>query len=71
MTFKKKCPLNKSKEALSGLYGAGETSSTNVIDGYDSAEVLMVSHRDIQDAWIMDSGCTYHMTPNRDFLINF
>ena len=31
----------------------------------------MVSHRDIQDGWIMDSGCTYHMTPNQDFLINF
>ncbi|KAA0046503.1 Retrovirus-related Pol polyprotein from transposon TNT 1-94 [Cucumis melo var. makuwa] len=77
--FKKNCPLNKSREAL--------TSETNVTDGYnsakitdgydstetgyESAEVLMVSHRDIQDAWITDSGCTYHMTPNRDFLINF
>ncbi|KAA0060160.1 Retrovirus-related Pol polyprotein from transposon TNT 1-94 [Cucumis melo var. makuwa] len=31
----------------------------------------MVSHRDINDAWIMDSGRTFHMTPNRDFFINF
>ena len=31
----------------------------------------MVSYKDIQDAWIMDSGCTYHMTHNQDFLINF
>ncbi|KAA0038009.1 Retrovirus-related Pol polyprotein from transposon TNT 1-94 [Cucumis melo var. makuwa] len=77
--FKKNCPLNKSREA--------STSEANVTDGYnsanitygydsaetgyESAEVLMVSHRDIQDAWIMDSGCTYHMTPNQDFLINF
>ncbi|KAA0036441.1 hypothetical protein E5676_scaffold360G00940 [Cucumis melo var. makuwa] len=38
---------------------------------YDSVEALMVSHRDIQNAWIRDSGCTYHMTPNRDFFINF
>ncbi|KAA0060051.1 retrotransposon ty1-copia subclass [Cucumis melo var. makuwa] len=77
--FKKNCPLNKSKEASSSKHAA-ETSETNVIDGYDSvevtngydlAEVLMVSHRDIQDAWIMNSGCTYHMTPNQDFLINF
>ena len=29
----------------------------------------MVSHRDMQDAWIMDSGCTYHMFSNRDFFI--
>ncbi|TYK02530.1 Retrovirus-related Pol polyprotein from transposon TNT 1-94 [Cucumis melo var. makuwa] len=42
-----------------------------VYDGYDSVEALMVSHRDIQNAWIMDFGCTYHITPNRDFLINF
>ncbi|TYK21886.1 reverse trancriptase [Cucumis melo var. makuwa] len=77
--FKKNCPLNKSKEASSSKHAA-ETSETNVIDGYDSvevtngydlAEVLMVSHRDIQDAWIMNSRCTYHMTPNQDFLINF
>ncbi|KAA0047281.1 Retrovirus-related Pol polyprotein from transposon TNT 1-94 [Cucumis melo var. makuwa] len=46
-------------------------SEANVADGYDSVEVLMVSHRDIQNAWIMDSGCMYHMTHNRDFLINF
>ncbi|TYK19401.1 hypothetical protein E5676_scaffold443G00340 [Cucumis melo var. makuwa] len=31
----------------------------------------MVSHKDIRDAWIMDSECTFHMTPNRNFLINF
>ncbi|KAA0066139.1 hypothetical protein E6C27_scaffold21G001400 [Cucumis melo var. makuwa] len=45
--------------------------SAKTTDGYESAEVLMVSHRDIQDAWIMDSWCTFHMTPNRDFLTNF
>ena len=31
----------------------------------------MVSHKNMQDVWIMDSGCTYHMTSNRDFLIDF
>ncbi|KAA0041523.1 Retrovirus-related Pol polyprotein from transposon TNT 1-94 [Cucumis melo var. makuwa] len=25
----------------------------------------------MQNAWIMDSGCTYHMTSNRDFLTDF
>ncbi|KAL0534607.1 hypothetical protein IC582_028898 [Cucumis melo] len=76
--FKKNCPLNKSREVstseanvtdgykrlLMGTYDSSET-------GYESAEVLMVSYRDIQDAWIMDSGCTFHMTPYRDFLTNF
>ena len=31
----------------------------------------MVSHRNMWDAWIMDSKCTYHMTLNQDFLIDF
>ena len=69
--FKKHGLLNKSKEALSSK-NAVKTSEANVIDGwYDSIEVLIVSHRDIQDAWIMDSRYTYYMTLNSDFLINF
>ncbi|TYK20957.1 Retrovirus-related Pol polyprotein from transposon TNT 1-94 [Cucumis melo var. makuwa] len=66
--FKKHCSLNKSKEASSSKHACSEVNVTNE---YDSVEVLMVSHRDIQNAWIMDSGCRYHMTPNWDFLINF
>ncbi|KAL0537750.1 hypothetical protein IC582_026735 [Cucumis melo] len=77
--FKKNCPLNKSREAsTSEANVTGGYNSAEITDGYDSAEtgyesaeVLMVSHRDIQDAWIMDSGCTFHMTPHRDFLTNF
>ncbi|KAE8649328.1 hypothetical protein Csa_014533 [Cucumis sativus] len=68
--FKKHCHLNKSKEASSSKH-AVETSATNVIDEYDSVKVLMVSHSDMHDAWIMDSGCTYHMISNQDFLIDF
>ncbi|TYK23185.1 Retrovirus-related Pol polyprotein from transposon TNT 1-94 [Cucumis melo var. makuwa] len=37
----------------------------------NSTEALMVSHRNMWDAWIMDSKCTYHMTLNQDFLIDF
>ena len=64
--FKKHCPLNKSKEASSSKHTT-ETSEANVTDGYDLVEVLMVSHKDIHDAWIMNLGCTYHMTPNEIF----
>ncbi|KAL4029866.1 hypothetical protein IC575_008094 [Cucumis melo] len=77
--FKKNCPLNKSREASTSEANVTDGyNSAEITDGYDSAEtgyesaeVLMVSHRDIQDAWIMDSGCTFHMTPHRDFLTNF
>ncbi|KAA0043293.1 Retrovirus-related Pol polyprotein from transposon TNT 1-94 [Cucumis melo var. makuwa] len=64
----------KSKETSSSKHAA-EISEANVTDGYDSRydsiKVLMVSHRDIQYAWVMDLWCTFHMTPNWDFLINF
>ncbi|TYK10854.1 Retrovirus-related Pol polyprotein from transposon TNT 1-94 [Cucumis melo var. makuwa] len=70
--FKKHCPLNKSKEASSSKHVGSEANVTDGYDlGYGSVEVLMMSHRDIQNAWIMDLRCTYHMTPNQDFLINF
>ncbi|KAA0041875.1 Retrovirus-related Pol polyprotein from transposon TNT 1-94 [Cucumis melo var. makuwa] len=77
--FKKICPLNKSREASTSEANVTDGyNSAEITDGYDSAEngyesaeVLMMSHRDIQDAWIMDSGCTFHMTPHRDFLTNF
>ncbi|KAA0037675.1 Retrovirus-related Pol polyprotein from transposon TNT 1-94 [Cucumis melo var. makuwa] len=63
--FNKNCPLNKSREAsTSEANVTDEYNSTKITDGYDSvetgyesAEVLMMSHTDIQDAWIMDSGC--------------
>ena len=42
----------------------------NLSDGYDSFEVLTVITQS-KDEWIMDSGCTYHMTPRREFLCDF
>ena len=52
--FKKHFSLNKSKKASSSKHAA-ETSATNVTNGYDSTKVLMVYHKDMKDAWIMDS----------------
>ncbi|KAA0059159.1 Retrovirus-related Pol polyprotein from transposon TNT 1-94 [Cucumis melo var. makuwa] len=62
--------LNEFKKIVVDLNNIDEKMSDEN-QGYDSVEALMVSHRDIQNAWIMDFGCTYHITPNRDFLINF
>ncbi|KAG8364666.1 hypothetical protein BUALT_Bualt18G0022200 [Buddleja alternifolia] len=35
-------------------------------DGYESADVLMVSSINSEREWILDSGCTFHMTPNKE-----
>ncbi|KAA0035905.1 Integrase, catalytic core [Cucumis melo var. makuwa] len=53
-TLRKKCPFNKCKEASSSKYLV-KTSAANIIDRCGSTEVLIVSHNDIQDAWIIDS----------------
>ncbi|KAL5555285.1 hypothetical protein UlMin_037521 [Ulmus minor] len=33
-------------------------------DGYESSNVLVVSTKHLNRHWIMDSGCSFHMTPN-------
>ena len=40
-------------------------------DGYESAEALMVSEKNPETKWIMDSGCSWHMTPNRSWFEQF
>ena len=39
--------------------------------GYESSEVLTVSSNDPREEWIMDSGCTFHMTPNKVRFIDY
>ena len=36
-------------------------------DTYDSADVLVVSTIESNKNWILDSGCSFHMTPNKDW----
>jgi len=40
-------------------------------EGYDSAEVLVVSEEDSQKEWIFDSGCSFHMCPNKGWFENY
>lgn len=42
-------------------------NSANLHEGYESAEVLMITDKDNTDEWILDSGCTFHMTPYRHY----
>lgn len=69
--LRKYCPPNKRKKKVSSRKHASEFRAANVTNGYDFAKILMVFNKDIQDAWIMDLGCMYHMPPNRYLLIEF
>ncbi|WVZ13024.1 hypothetical protein V8G54_017554 [Vigna mungo] len=39
-------------------------------EGYESAGVLVASSEDPQRSWVMDSGCSYHMCPVKEFFEN-
>ena len=42
-----------------------------VSDGYESSDALAVSSVDSEKEWILDSGCTFHMTPNKSWFEEF
>lgn len=64
------CPILKKKGKLPiRREQQNNKMSANVLKGYESVKVLMVSDLDIKDEWIMDLGCTFHMSPNKQFLV--
>ena len=40
-------------------------------EGYESAEVFSVSKEDSQKEWILDSGCSFYMCPNKGWFENY
>ena len=59
--FKKDCP-DKIKK--------GSLDSADIVEaseGYESAGVLVASNTKTQTEWIMDSGCSYHSSPRKDY----
>ena len=42
-----------------------------VEEGYESSEVLVVSTIESDRNWILDSGCSFYMTPHRDWFEMF
>lgn len=50
----------KEKEISSGDFAVVE-------DGYESVDVLLVTTEKPHDEWILDSTCSFHMSPYRDW----
>lgn len=40
-------------------------------DGYESADMLLVTTEKSENEWIMDSGFSFHMSPNRHWICDF
>ena len=41
-------------------------NATVLEDGYESDDMLVVATHSSNKQWIMDSGSSFHMTPNKD-----
>nr|AAC62132.1 copia-like retroelement pol polyprotein [Arabidopsis thaliana] len=70
--FKRQCYkwLEKNK-----ANGAGETAlvkdDAQDLVGLVASEVNMSEGKDDQEEWIMDTGCSFHMTPRKEYLMDF
>ncbi|KAE8721388.1 hypothetical protein F3Y22_tig00016106pilonHSYRG00031 [Hibiscus syriacus] len=51
------------------------SKSVNVIEDdnsdYSEGDMLSISTTQLTDAWILDFGCTYHITPNREWFSTY
>ena len=48
-------------------HGGKDNGNGSIVqDDFDLSDVLVFSRSDSRKEWIMDSGCTWHMTPNKD-----
>ncbi|KAG2687294.1 hypothetical protein I3760_09G044700 [Carya illinoinensis] len=64
--WRKDCPNRKGQQQ-------NQPNTANVVDRDDESDFSLASSSSIcrSDEWIMDSGCTYHMCPNRDWFTDF
>ena len=65
--FKKDCP----SKSRFNEWNKHKANMAMAQEGYDSAEVLAVSEKDSQKEWILDSGCSFHMCPNKGWFENY
>ncbi|GKC82213.1 retrovirus-related pol polyprotein from transposon TNT 1-94, partial [Tanacetum coccineum] len=69
--LKRNCPKNNRKKSTCYIKKDEQQSSSG--STYDDSEVMMVMSAQAQALldWIMDSGCSYHMTPRLDIFFDF
>lgn len=68
-TSRKNCPERNKKDTNKNVQN--EDSSVAIDDEYETAGALPVSNSDSNEVWVLDSCCTFHMTPNRNWLFDY
>ncbi|KAK3010670.1 hypothetical protein RJ639_011399 [Escallonia herrerae] len=65
--YKKDCPERKGKKKDNY-----KTANAGVVeDNSDGADVLSITISSSNGGWILDTGCSYHMCPNRDWFATY
>ncbi|KAK3036404.1 hypothetical protein RJ639_030003 [Escallonia herrerae] len=65
--YRKDCPESKGKKKDNS-----KTTDVGVVeDNSDGADVLSVTISSSDGGWILDTGCSYHMCPNRDWFVTY
>ena len=62
--MKRECPQRQNKSQDSN-------DSANTVSERRQSLVLTVSTLDSKQEWVLDSGCSFHITPQRDVLYNY
>ncbi|KAG8481838.1 hypothetical protein CXB51_027155 [Gossypium anomalum] len=66
---------NKIKREAANQKGKQPENSgkADVVEDYSNGELLVASVNDskVSEEWILDSGCTFHMSPNRDWFTTY
>ena len=70
--FRDECLALKAKLKREGQFNKNKNSGeADIADGQEYVDVLVAASSDIGDEWILDSGCSFHMTPNRELFEAF
>ncbi|KAK3009152.1 hypothetical protein RJ639_014179 [Escallonia herrerae] len=65
--YRKDCPERKGKKKDNS-----KTADVGVVeDNSDDADVLSITISSLNERWILDTGCSYHMCPNRDWFVTY
>lgn len=62
--FKWDCPERKMFQEKNQESG----DASVVSEWYDSADVLLATINETYKGWVLESGCSFHMSPNQDWL---
>ncbi|KAH9678410.1 hypothetical protein KPL71_025698 [Citrus sinensis] len=68
--FKRDCPERKTKQK-EPKDKSGNAAIATEETSFETAEVLIATKEKTQGQWVLDSGCTFHMSPNRNYFTTY